>query len=195
MHKGLQQGVTLTELLIGLTILGVLAGVGAPSFSNVIKNSRQASTFNNMIGALHLARSEAIKRNASVAVCARQSDTACGIDWGNGWLVFVDNGGTPNSLEAGEEVLRIGEPLGNNLVASAIGSSIAATSSYIMRTNIRFTPRGASSWRGGGSITLCDDRGDRSMKAMFVSVSGDIRRARKDPDGTIGTPWGADLQC
>ena len=195
MRKGLQQGVTLTELLIGLTILGILAGVGAPSFSNVIKNSRQGSTFNNIIGTLHLARSEAIKRNTGVAVCARLTDTQCGPDWSNGWLLFVDDGATPNSLEPGEEVLRIGEPLGNNLLVTAIGSSLATASAYIVRTNIRFTPRGSSSWRGGGSITLCDDRGDQSMKAMFVSISGDIRRARKDPNGIVSTPWGTDLQC
>ena len=200
MHNSVQRGVTLTELLIGLSILAILAGIGAPSFSNSVKNSRQASAYNNLIGSMHLARSEAIKRNTNVTVCARLTSTrtaapACGLNWANGWLVFVDNGTTANKVDAGEEVLRIAEPLSDGMSALGIGSSYGASTAFLLRTNIRFNPRGTSSWRGGGAIKLCDDRGDDSIKALLVSVSGDVRRARKNPDGVIKTPWDTDLTC
>lgn len=41
MRKRVQQGVTPTGLLIGLSIVAILADVGAPGFSNSIKNSHQ----------------------------------------------------------------------------------------------------------------------------------------------------------
>lgn len=198
MQNSVQRGVTLPELLIGLSILAILAGIGAPSFISSAQNARQSASHSSLIGALHLARSESIKRNTNVALCARaasETSMACGNHWKDGWLVFVDDGATANNLDSTEQLLLVGEPLSDGSRATSQGSADGSRTTYIYRKSIRFNPRGTSNWLGGGWIALCDERGRRYAKGIIVSVSGDIRRARKNPQGVMKSPWGTNLKC
>jgi len=77
-----------------IAIVGILAAVGAPSFSTFLNNSRLNSTSSQLLNELNLARSEAVKRNARVLVCVRNAaGTDCGTstNWAAGWLVCYDN--------------------------------------------------------------------------------------------------------
>lgn len=86
-----QAGVTMIELMIVVVIAAILAAVAAPSFNDFITNTRLTSTMSQFTGDLNRARGEAIKRNSWIWVCARASNTACGTDWQNGWLVCIDS--------------------------------------------------------------------------------------------------------
>ena len=86
-----QKGFTLIELLVSLAVLMVLVGLGVPSFVSAMKNSKLNEDYSLLVGSLYLARSEAVKRSSNVTVCARATDTSCGDNWDNGWLVFSDN--------------------------------------------------------------------------------------------------------
>ena len=194
MRVNKQKGFSLVELVIALAVLSIVLSLAAPSFSDSMQNARISARYNEMVSAMQLARSEAVKRNTPVAICARDSDSTCGNAWGNGLLVFVDNGATPNSLEADEEILRIVEPAQVGTVINAQGST-SASSPYIVRTNIRFGPSGISNWRGGGAVQVCDQRGDESMRALFVNLDGGIKRARRDQQDEVITPWGGTLTC
>ena len=189
-----QLGFSLSELVIALAVLAILVSLAAPSFNDSMQNARLSSTYNNMIGALQLARSESVKRNLPVAVCARASDSNCGTDWNNGALVFVDDGATSSALDADEVVLRILPQLEGGATVSALGSA-TSSGTFIQRSNIRFLSSGTSSWRGGGAIQFCDARGTENMRAMILNLGGDIRRARADENGNIVTQWGQTLAC
>jgi type IV fimbrial biogenesis protein FimT len=87
-----QSGFTLIELLGALAIVGVLVGIGMPSMTEMVKSSRLTATTNELVSALHIARSEAIKLNKRVTVCESTDGTSCtqNNDWNNGWIVFID---------------------------------------------------------------------------------------------------------
>ena len=76
------RGFTLIELMVTVTLLGVLLGVAIPSFRDFMDTQRVKSAAFDMAAALLLARSEAIKRNSDVTVAP-----VTGTDWGTGWTV------------------------------------------------------------------------------------------------------------
>jgi len=178
-HKSFKnQGFTMVELLITLVIGGILLSVAAPNFSDAMRNSRQLTKTNELMGALRLARSEAIKRSTRTAVCARADNTTCGNDWSNGFLTFIDNGINPGIIDTGEEVLRVAQPIENGAWILNRARLVNTAESPLQRPFIRFGPRGTSHWRGSGYFSICDNRGIESAKAVNISLSGDPRRAR-----------------
>src|ERR1041385_409197 len=75
------RGFTLPELLIVVTVMGVMIAIGVPSFAEFIRNQRVKTASFEVFASLVFARSEAITRNTSVTL------TPTGGNWGNGWTV------------------------------------------------------------------------------------------------------------
>ena len=101
-------GFTIVELLIIIAVMAVLTSLAVPALGQFILNrsiNSQANTFSSI---LTFARSEAIKRNASVSVCKSANGNTCNPqgNWAQGFIVFVDpvNQGV---VDAGEVVLRV----------------------------------------------------------------------------------------
>jgi len=80
----------MTELMIVVMIIGIMASLAAPSFSDLIKSQRMKSVASDLNAALARTRSEAIKRNRSVTM----TPTTAGA-WQYGWRIEdPDNPGT-----------------------------------------------------------------------------------------------------
>lgn len=56
-----QNGFTLVELMVTVAVLAILSTIAYPSFQSTIRSNRVATTTNELIASLALARSEAIK--------------------------------------------------------------------------------------------------------------------------------------
>lgn len=192
--KSRQVGFTLTEMLMTVAVLGILMSVAAPSMRAVAQNSRVTAAHNELTGALQLARSEAVKRRENISVCARSTNNSCGNDWKNGWLVFTDSGATPGSVDAGEIVLAIVQPMAPGVRVSNLAKLAAGSGGIATRSFVRFSGRGSSNWQGGGTFVFCDPRGASSLSALNIVVSGDIRSARKNSGSVIGV-FGTAAAC
>ncbi len=80
----------MTELLIVVVVIGILAGLAAPSFSELIKSQRIKSMAADLNASLSLARSEAIKRNRNVTMAPITAGA-----WQDGWQIAdPDNAGS-----------------------------------------------------------------------------------------------------
>ncbi|MEW5967273.1 MAG: GspH/FimT family protein [Pseudomonadota bacterium] len=106
------RGFTLVELLVVLAVGSILLAIAVPGYAYLANTSRAAAATNDLMTALQLARSEAIKRATRVTVCktgdAMAAAPACdpAAAWEQGWLVFVD-GGTRGLIDGGDLVLRV----------------------------------------------------------------------------------------
>ena len=85
----LQRGFTLIELMVTVSIVATLTLVAAPSFNDAFLSNKLASYANNFVASAQLARSEAIKRNATVTLCRSADAATCATSggWQQGWIV------------------------------------------------------------------------------------------------------------
>jgi type IV fimbrial biogenesis protein FimT len=95
MHRR-HAGFTLLELLTVVTIAGLLLAVAVPSMRAFVQNSRMTGAANDLVRALQVARTEAVKRRRNVVVCTADDPLAAtpacaGEATLNGWVVFVDS--------------------------------------------------------------------------------------------------------
>lgn len=67
-------GMTLIELIVTVSIAAILLTLGVPSFQTLITNNRLSVASNDLLFALNVAKSEAIRRNASVRFCLKSTD-------------------------------------------------------------------------------------------------------------------------
>lgn len=74
MLKRHQQGVTLLELMAGLTMLALLLALGLPSFSMWIANTQNRTAAESVLNGLQLARTEAVRRNTVVRFSLTDSE-------------------------------------------------------------------------------------------------------------------------
>lgn len=110
-------GFTVIELMIVMTIAVVLIAIGMPSFVEFTRETRSTSIMSSLTADIHLARSEAVKRNSRVLFCARASATSNSCTgapsqsaWMNGWLVCYDrnaNGVCDPSTAADPNPIRV----------------------------------------------------------------------------------------
>ena len=98
-NKRFSTGFTITELLISLTLLIVLAAISIPSLAGVMQKSQLKHSESQLLRSLAMARTAAMSQAKTVIVCARDHTLAnnCGYrsarryaDWSYGWIVFVD---------------------------------------------------------------------------------------------------------
>lgn len=111
-----QSGVTLVELLIVIVVMAILTALAVPSFRTMVINNQVRSFTNNLYASLLLARSEAIKRNTNVTVCASSNGTSCTGSWSAGWITVV---GTPSAV--GSIVQKQGTQKGTFSLSGPIG--------------------------------------------------------------------------
>lgn len=177
MKKGVR-GFTLVELLVVLSLLGVLTALAVPSFQSLLLGRRVQAAVDALASDLRFARSEAIKRSARVTICASLDGATCqgaGALWKNGWIVFVPTAAS-GSFTAGDEIVRVqGAMMSIASIAPASGSTLtqfiyeptgwakAAAQTFIV------TPAGNPS--GVSSRTLCvSNQGRPAIRAEGVST-------------------------
>jgi len=69
-------GFTLIELMVTISVAATLLAIGVPMFRDTIARSRLTEQSNDLVGAITLARSQAITANQSVSFCRANSAAA-----------------------------------------------------------------------------------------------------------------------
>ncbi len=95
------RGFSLIEVMTAVVVLAILGLVAVPSYRNFVVTQRVRTASYELMTSLMLARSEAIKRNASVSVVSAAGG------WSGGWVV-----------SAGGAVIRTQDPYANVVAIS-----------------------------------------------------------------------------
>ncbi len=102
------RGFTLIEIMIVLAIAVIITTVGVPSVMGTIASNRVSTAGNNLVTALNLAKSEAIRTNRSTVLCKSSDGKKCtdSAAWAEGWILFYDLN-TNEQVDDGERIIRI----------------------------------------------------------------------------------------
>lgn len=168
--RSLNQGFTIVELMITLVIVGILATIALPSFSDFIRRGQVRSVTESVSSAMQLTRNEAVKRNEQVTMSfVLEARAACNGD-GNilrSWNVLNEAGDVVQQAslvgDSGGEVCVVITPnspdLVRQLVFNGLGRVVASNNSV---TRIVFNFPGIDQTRQidvaspGGQVRVCD---------------------------------------
>ncbi|OQK18659.1 hypothetical protein AU255_02675 [Methyloprofundus sedimenti] len=129
-----QTGFTLTELMVVIAIVGILAAVAVPSFNDSIERSRLVSASEAVIADLRWARSEAIKRNRKTRVTY-----TTGASWSYTIIVDSNNNDTYGDTVGGIADETIKSVTGSNFPSTSISSVAFSSVAYTTFDPVRGT--------------------------------------------------------
>jgi type IV fimbrial biogenesis protein FimT len=150
-------GVTLIELLFGLAIVAILAGLAAPGFQQTLRASAVRAATYELLAGLQQTRGNSIVESRPGLLCPSDPAGNClpAATAGGFWRWAIDAPGKPSEVE-----LR------------ALPEGVVARSS---RSPIRFSPTAVNA--SNATLTICDLRGIAPPRAIIINVSGRARIA------------------
>jgi len=192
MNTRQQRGFTLWELLMTLLVAGILLGVGVPNVMEFQRNGAMTAAANDLVTAVLMARTEAVKRQAPVTLCLSNNPTAPNpiclpdpvTDAGPpgppvGFIVWVDENNNVDANGAriltdatdGNAVVDAGELL--LMQSDAPGGTIllSADCGHVSFSPTGFTRQvGALCFPAARAVLYCDDRGRRPAAGSLSSA-------------------------
>jgi len=166
-------------MMVVTAISAVLLLVAAPALTNMARSIQLSSASNVFISALHLARSEAIKRNSRAVLCRSAEGVFCTTSggWGQGWIVFHD--ANNNAVRDGAEEIMLRE--------QSLASSLRISGNLRVAQYISFAPSGAAKLPGGafqsGTLTFCHQSLKKAnAREVVLNMVGRPRVRKTDID-------------
>lgn len=180
--RSTQQGLTLIELMMVITIAAVLIALAVPGFQALTRNSRQLNAVGDVSSMLSRARSEAAARYKHIVLCASADQATCSgaTTWETGWIMFVDEDGS-GTLNGTETTLQVGQalPSGSTLTLFYDGSPSTAQSTLgFAKGGLADTP---------AAFRYCIYRDSTAaMQGIDVNTAGQVRIATdSNSDGQV----------
>jgi len=154
-------GVTLIESLVALAVLAIMLALALPSMRGLMERQRTASTINELIVAIQLARSIAITRRTVAVICPSHDGRRCtrGIDWSQGWIVFD----APD---------RAGQPTADSRIEQHVDRGAVPALQIHASTGRRALRYQALGFSGGSNLTLRICRDDTLHARVIVNNTG-----------------------
>ncbi|MCF7971472.1 MAG: GspH/FimT family pseudopilin [Methylococcaceae bacterium] len=162
MHKKYGQGFTLTELMITVAIVGIVASLAVPSFQDMLERNRLKEAVESLKSDLMFARTEAIKRSANLTVSIKIN--------GSSWCYGINDSNCDCSTA------------GSCAIKNVDGSQFQETTVPAgTSTNIPFDFRRGTAFAGGVTISTSN----YSVRSK-VSNSGRITVCSPDSTKAMG---------
>lgn len=160
------KGISLLELLITLTLLGILAAASTPLWPSAQRAVNHAH-LNQLNELLKLARSSAVHRGQRITLCGTTDGRRCTASWtGNFHVILFIDSNDNRQLDEGEELLVKENRLGGKWLWRGSG----------LRPYMRYGPLGEA--LDFGSFYLCPEQPRADGYRLRINAPGRTYRNR-----------------
>ncbi|WP_345778718.1 GspH/FimT family pseudopilin [Stenotrophomonas sp. Y6] len=159
-------GFTLIELMVTVAVLAIIAAIAVPAMQGLVAANRLSAASTELVTALQLARSEAIRRNAAVTVCGSDNGTSCAstTDWSR-WIVTGRD-----TTSGSDEVIRDSSVTGDMQVAGPAAG-------------IRFRPTGLLDAQASMTVCLPVSSVGDNQRVVTMMVGGAVTTSKHNGAG------------
>lgn len=159
-----QQGFSVIELLMGLTIAGIVLLLVSPAFATLTESNHREEAAASLVSGMRSARSEAIARNQTVVIHGINDD------WGQGWRIILDVNGKGHEDSD--------NPL---LVERRSDTRVPIFGNSYVRTSVRFSHLGEPLYGGfqSGTLHICASHEAVSQLQVVLAPSGRVSLRNK----------------
>ncbi|MFU2328724.1 GspH/FimT family pseudopilin [Pseudomonas sp. NFX98] len=156
-----QRGFSLIELLMGLTIVGIVLHLVSPAFAAVTESNHREQAAQSLYSGIRMARAEAIARHQNVMIHAINGD------WGQGWRIILDI--------SGKGQYDASNPL---LVERQSGTRVPIVGNRPVSKFVRFNDLGEPQFARGefqaGTLHICATREPASQYQVVLAPTGRV---------------------
>ncbi len=157
----LTKGFTIIELLVAITIAGVLSAIAMPSLNDILVRMRVDNEVNEMHRLLLTARNSAINTGLNTTVCPLDAYQTCTDNWENTISVFTNTTTTTNKMDGTDILIKIKEAVKSN---DTLELSTAEA--------IIYSPTGRTISGNANQLTYCPDGYLNESNGIDISTSG-----------------------
>jgi len=151
---------SLFELLMTLAIAAIVLTIGLPSFARLVADHRLRVESDALFHAVHLARKESIARRRVVTLCSSLDGQTCAgdKDWSSGWILFVNQGRSNETVRDPNEELLTYHPV--------------AVEARLTANRLAFSLRSTDLRATNGTLIICDRGEQATARALIISYTG-----------------------
>lgn len=179
------KGFTLFEVLIGISILGIITAVALPNLSEFLVKMRVDNQISQLQRLLLMTRNAAINAEQNVTICPLNGSNVCTNDWTQDITVFIDVDGD-GSFETSDNdsVIKVKQALDSN-------DKLQFTYSHLT-----YGPSARPLGNSNATFSYCPTEHQRLSRGIVVFRSGRTYTTRDtDSDGKDENRLGFEISC
>ncbi len=181
------KGVTFFELLITLSIVGILGLKALPSMNDFTSKERRVTSINKMIATIRFTRTLALTKQKVVTLCPTTNEKNCLGDWNQPLMIFID-------LNK-DRLRQNNEPLLKKLPAISMLDSLK-WKAFRYSNALQFLPSGITNHQNG-TFLYCPNKNRSDLsRGIIMTKMGRTRLSRdSNNDGFQEGAGGRALTC
>ncbi len=177
------QGFTLVELLISISILGIMLAIGIPSLSEFIVKTRVDAQISEIHRLVLTARNTAINSGKNVTLCPL-SGSSCGTNWQGELTVFTNEDDETKYDSSDEDIIKVKAKVDSGDVLK------------FNQARIVYTPTGRLASGANSLFSFCPSNYAELSRGVNISLSGRIYTSQdNDNDGKDEDRDGNEISC